>query len=70
MNSGSGARKEQVNAMTAEWAVEGTAIPPGRSCRISNAETQWANVVYRRRNGGYGLIEPEVRRGAWKCARK
>lgn len=27
---------------------------------FSNAETQWANVVYRRRNGGYGLIEPEV----------
>jgi putative sigma-54 modulation protein len=25
-----------------------------------NAETQRANVVYRRRNGGYGLIEPEV----------
>ena len=25
-----------------------------------NAETQQANVVYRRRNGGYGLIEPEV----------
>ena len=27
---------------------------------FSNAETQRANVVYRRRNGGYGLIEPEV----------
>jgi putative sigma-54 modulation protein len=27
---------------------------------FSNAETQQANVVYRRHNGGYGLIEPEV----------
>jgi putative sigma-54 modulation protein len=27
---------------------------------FSNAETQQANVVYRRRYGGYGLIEPEV----------
>ena len=27
---------------------------------FSNAETEQANVVYRRHNGGYGLIEPEV----------
>jgi putative sigma-54 modulation protein len=27
---------------------------------FSNAETQQANVVYRRHNGGHGLIEPEV----------
>ncbi|MDK2902211.1 MAG: putative sigma-54 modulation protein, partial [Clostridiales bacterium] len=26
---------------------------------FNNAETDEVNVVYRRRNGGYGLIEPE-----------
>jgi putative sigma-54 modulation protein len=26
---------------------------------FSNAETQEANVVYRRKDGNYGLIEPE-----------
>jgi sigma 54 modulation/S30EA-like ribosomal protein len=60
MSSGSGARKEQLNAMTGRGAVERTAIPPRYRRWISNAETQRANVVYRRRNGGYGLIEPEV----------
>jgi hypothetical protein len=54
------ARREQAKAMTAERAVERTAFPLRGPPWISNAETQWANVVYRRRNGGYGLIEPEV----------
>jgi putative sigma-54 modulation protein len=27
---------------------------------FSNAETDEVNVVYKRRNGNYGLIEPEL----------
>lgn len=27
---------------------------------FTNAETEEANVIYRRKNGGYGLIEPEM----------
>jgi putative sigma-54 modulation protein len=60
MSSGPAARREQLEAMTVEKAVGRLAFLSRRLPRISNAETQWANVVYRRRNGGYGLIEPEV----------
>ena len=27
---------------------------------FQNADTNGVNVVYRRRNGGYGLIEPQL----------
>jgi hypothetical protein len=49
-----------MRAMAGEKSVERMAFLHRGLPWISKAETQWANVVYRRRNGGYGLIEPEV----------
>src|SRR6266540_141383 len=63
-------KRIEMKPMTSEEAVDQMELLGHDFFLFSNAETQQANVVYRRHNGGYGLIEPEVRRGAWKCARK
>jgi putative sigma-54 modulation protein len=49
-----------MEAMTGGRAIEQMEFLHHDFLWVSNAETQWANVVYRRRNGGYGLIEREV----------
>jgi putative sigma-54 modulation protein len=50
----------EMKPMTPEDAVEQMELLGHDFFLFSNAETQQANVVYRRHNGGYGLIEPEV----------
>jgi putative sigma-54 modulation protein len=53
-------KKIEMKPMTPEEAVEQMEFLGHDFFLFSSAETQRANVVYRRRNGGYGLIEPEV----------
>ncbi len=53
-------KRIEMKPMTPEEAVERMELLGHDFFLFSNAETQRANVVYRRRNGGYGLIEPEV----------
>jgi putative sigma-54 modulation protein len=53
-------KRIEMKPITPEEAVEQMELLGHDFFLFSNAETQQANVVYRRRNGGYGLIEPEV----------
>ena len=53
-------KRIEMKPITAEEAVEQMELLGHDFFLFSNAETQQANVVYRRRYGGYGLIEPEV----------
>jgi putative sigma-54 modulation protein len=53
-------KRIEMKPMTPEEAIEQMELLGHDFFLFSNAETQWVNVVYRRRNGGYGLIEPEV----------
>jgi putative sigma-54 modulation protein len=53
-------KRIEMNPMTPEEAVEQMELLGHDFFLFSSAETQRANVVYRRRNGGYGLIEPEA----------
>ncbi len=53
-------KRIEMKPMTPEEAIEQMELLGHDFFLFSNAETQQANVVYRRRNGGYGLIEPEV----------
>jgi putative sigma-54 modulation protein len=53
-------KRIEMKPMTPEEAIEQMELLGHDFFLFSNAETQRANVVYRRRNGGYGLIEPEV----------
>jgi putative sigma-54 modulation protein len=53
-------KRIEMKPMTPEEAVAQMEILGYDFFLFSNAETQQANVVYRRRYGGYGLIEPEV----------
>jgi putative sigma-54 modulation protein len=49
-----------VKPMTAEEAVLQLELIGHDFFVFKNAETDTVNVVYRRKNGGYGLIEPEA----------
>jgi putative sigma-54 modulation protein len=49
-----------VKPMTAEEAVLQLELIGHDFFVFRNAETDTVNVVYRRKNGGYGLIEPEA----------
>ena len=53
-------KRIEMKPMTPGEAIEQMDLLGHDFFLFSNAETQQANVVYRRRNGGYGLIEPEV----------
>jgi putative sigma-54 modulation protein len=53
-------KRIEMKPMTPEEAVEQMELLGHDFFLFSSAETQRANVVYRRRNGGYGLIEPAV----------
>lgn len=53
-------KRIEMKPMTSEEAVSQMELLGHDFFLFSNAETQQANVVYRRHNGGYGLIEPEV----------
>jgi putative sigma-54 modulation protein len=53
-------KRIEMKPMTSEEAVDQMELLGHDFFLFSNAETQQANVVYRRHNGGYGLIEPEV----------
>jgi ribosome hibernation promoting factor len=53
-------KRIEMKLMTPGEAIEQMELLGYDFFLFSNAETQRANVVYRRRNGGYGLIEPEV----------
>jgi putative sigma-54 modulation protein len=53
-------KRVEMKPMTPEEAVGQMELLGYDFFLFSNAETQQANVVYRRHNGGYGLIEPEV----------
>jgi putative sigma-54 modulation protein len=53
-------KRIEMKPMTPREAVEQMELLGHDFFLFSSAETQRANVVYRRRNGGYGLIEPEV----------
>jgi putative sigma-54 modulation protein len=53
-------KRIEMKPMTSEEAVYQMDLLGHDFFLFSNAETQQANVVYRRHNGGYGLIEPEV----------
>src|ERR687887_197992 len=51
-------KRIEMKPITPEEAVDQMELLGHDFFLFSNAETQQANVVYRRRNGGYGLIEP------------
>jgi len=53
-------KRIEMKPMTPEEAIEQMELLGHDFFLFSNAETQRANVVYRRRSDGYGLIEPEV----------
>ena len=53
-------KRIEMKPVTPEEAVDQMELLGYDFFLFSNAETQQANVVYRRHNGGYGLIEPEV----------
>jgi putative sigma-54 modulation protein len=53
-------KRIEMKPMTPEEAVEQMELLGHDFFLFSSAETQRANVVYRRRNGAYGLIEPEA----------
>jgi len=53
-------KRIEMKPMTSEEAVGQMELLGYDFFLFSNAETQQANVVYRRHNGGYGLIEPGV----------
>jgi putative sigma-54 modulation protein len=53
-------KRIEMKPITPEEAVDQMELLGHDFFLFSNAETQQANVVYRRRNGGYGLIEPAV----------
>jgi putative sigma-54 modulation protein len=53
-------KRIEMKPMSPEEAVEQMELLGHDFFLFSSAETQRANVVYRRRNGGYGLIEPEA----------
>jgi putative sigma-54 modulation protein len=53
-------KRVEMKPMTPEEAVGQMELLGYDFFLFSNAETEQANVVYRRRNGGYGLIEPGV----------
>jgi putative sigma-54 modulation protein len=46
--------------MTPEEAVDRMDLLGHDFYLFANAETERVNVVYRRRGGGFGLIEPEA----------
>ena len=52
-------KKFAIKPMTVEEAVLQMNLLGHEFFMFSNAETQEANVVYRRKDGNYGLIEPE-----------
>ncbi len=56
------ARRKQIEMkpMTPEEAVERMDLLGHDFFLFTNAETERANVVYRRRSGDFGLIEPDV----------
>jgi putative sigma-54 modulation protein len=53
-------KRIEMKPMTPEEAVEQMELLGHDFFLFSSAETQQANLVYRRRNGAYGLIEPEA----------
>jgi len=52
-------KKFPVKPMTVEEAILQMNLLGHEFFMFSNAETKEANVVYKRKNGNYGLIEPE-----------
>ncbi len=53
-------KRIEMKPMTPEEAVERMDLLGHDFFLFTNAETERANVVYRRRSGDFGLIEPEV----------
>jgi putative sigma-54 modulation protein len=53
-------KKVEVKPMTPEEAVDRMDLLGHDFFLFANAETERVNVVYRRRGGGFGLIEPEA----------
>jgi putative sigma-54 modulation protein len=53
-------KKVEMKPMTPEEAVDRMDLLGHDFYLFANAETERVNVVYRRRGGGFGLIEPEA----------
>jgi putative sigma-54 modulation protein len=53
-------KKVEMKPMTPEEAVDRMDLLGHDFFLFANAETERVNVVYRRRGGGFGLIEPEA----------
>jgi len=53
-------KRVEMKLMTPEEAIERMDLLGHDFFLFANAETEQANVVYRRRNGDFGLIEPEA----------
>jgi len=53
-------KKIEMKPMTPEEAVDRMDLLGHDFYLFANAETERVNVVYRRRGGGFGLIEPEA----------